>query len=145
MLLEFFVRDSLPILYLIPSLAFIFVTSRTVQKKGGFMVVIVWYLDLQLPVQSVPITKIVSLNPVLGEVFSMQHYVIKFLSDRSVVFCGYHPLSKANRHDITEILLKVVLNTINQTKLINNCSKCRINFLLNYIVEGYSINVIRTH
>jgi hypothetical protein len=32
----------------------------------------------------------------------------------------------------------------NQTKLINNCSKCRISFLLNYIVEGYSINVIRT-
>jgi hypothetical protein len=54
-------------------------------------------------------------------------------------------ISKTNRQDITEILLKMVLNTINQTKLINNCSKCRINFLLNYIVEGYSINVIRTH
>jgi hypothetical protein len=31
----------------------------------------VWYLDLQLPVQSVPITtKVVSLNPVLGKVYS---------------------------------------------------------------------------
>jgi hypothetical protein len=33
-------------------------------------------LDLQLPVQSLPITiKVVSLNPVHGEVDSMQHYV----------------------------------------------------------------------
>ena len=33
------------------------------------MVVIVWKLDLQLPVQSVPITtKVVSSNPVHGEV-----------------------------------------------------------------------------
>jgi hypothetical protein len=39
-------------------------------------------LDLQLPVQSVPITtKVVSLNPVHGELFSIQHYVIKFVSD----------------------------------------------------------------
>ena len=46
------------------------------------MVVIVWELDLQLPVQSVPITtKVVSSNPVHGEVYSIQHYVIKFVSD----------------------------------------------------------------
>jgi len=46
------------------------------------MVVIVWYLDLQLPVQSVPITtKVVSSNPVHGKVYSMQHYVMKFVSD----------------------------------------------------------------
>jgi hypothetical protein len=39
-------------------------------------------LDLQLPVQSVPITtKVVSSNPVLDEVYSIQHYVIKFVSD----------------------------------------------------------------
>jgi hypothetical protein len=44
-------------------------------------------LDLQLPVQSVPITtNIVSLNPVHGKVYSIQHYVIKFVSDlRQVV------------------------------------------------------------
>jgi hypothetical protein len=35
LLLGFFVRDSLPILCLIPSLVFIFAASRTVQKKGG--------------------------------------------------------------------------------------------------------------
>jgi len=37
---------------------------------------------LQLPVQSVPIiTKVVSSNPANGEVYSIQHYVIKFPSD----------------------------------------------------------------
>ena len=46
------------------------------------MVVIVQWLDLQLHVQSVPITtKVVSSNPVHGEVYSIQHYVIKFVSD----------------------------------------------------------------
>ena len=46
------------------------------------MVVIIWWLDLQLHVQSVPITtKVVSSNPVYGDVYSIQHYVIKFVSD----------------------------------------------------------------
>ena len=46
------------------------------------MVVIVWFLDLKLPVQSVPnTTKVVSLNPTHGKVFLIQHYVIKFVSD----------------------------------------------------------------
>jgi len=46
------------------------------------VVVIVWYLDLQLPVQPVYITtKDVSLNPVRGEVYSIQQYVIKFVTD----------------------------------------------------------------
>ena len=48
----------------------------------AIMVVIVWWLGLQLPVQSVPITtKVVSLNPVHGEVYSIHHYVIKYISD----------------------------------------------------------------
>ena len=38
----------------------------------SLVVVIVWYLDLQLHVQSVPITtKVVSSNPVHGEVYSL--------------------------------------------------------------------------
>ena len=46
------------------------------------VVVIVWWLDLQLPVQSVPIiTKVASSNPAHGEVYSIQHYVIRFASD----------------------------------------------------------------
>jgi hypothetical protein len=41
-----------------------------------------WLFDLQLPAQSVPtITKVVSSNPVHGEISSIQHYVIKFVSD----------------------------------------------------------------
>jgi hypothetical protein len=51
------------------------------------MVVIVWWLDLQLPVQSVPITtKVVSLNPVHCEVYSIQHCLIEFVSDLQQVF-----------------------------------------------------------
>ena len=39
-------------------------------------------IDLQLPMQSVPITtKVVSSNPVHGEVHLIQHYVIKVVSD----------------------------------------------------------------
>ena len=42
---------------------------------------IVWLLDLQLPVLSVTITtKVVSLNPVHGEVYLIQYYVINFVS-----------------------------------------------------------------
>ena len=56
--------------------------SRHQYFPGTVVVVIVWELDLPLPVQSVPITtKVVSSNPVHGEVYSIQHYVIKFASD----------------------------------------------------------------
>ena len=45
-------------------------------------IVIVCKFNLQLPVQSVPITtKVVSLNPVHGKVYSIQHYVIMFVSN----------------------------------------------------------------
>jgi len=67
--------------------------------------------------KSVPITnKVVSLNPVQGEVYSIQHYVIKFVSDLRQVsgflrVLRFHPSIK-----LTEILLKVALNIINQIK-----------------------------
>jgi hypothetical protein len=60
-------------------------------------------------------TAVVSSNPVRDEVYSIQHYVIKFVSD--LWFSPGTPVSstsKTDRHDITEILLKVVLNTLNQ-------------------------------
>ena len=39
-------------------------------------------LELQLPMQSVPITtKDISSNPAHGEVYSIQYYVIKFVND----------------------------------------------------------------
>ena len=65
-----------------------------------------------------------SSNPAHTWVYSIQHYVIKFVSDRcdrSVVFSGYSrdPVSAStkitDRREITEILLKVALNTTNQT------------------------------
>jgi hypothetical protein len=48
---------------------------------------ITWQLDLQLSVQSVP----ASSNPIHGEAYSIQHYVIKFamICGRSVVFPGF--------------------------------------------------------
>ena len=68
--------------------------------------------------QSVPITtKVVSSNPAHGEVYSIQHDVIKVVSNFWQV-CGFSPdtpvssTNKAARNDITEILLKVTLNTI---------------------------------
>jgi hypothetical protein len=74
-------------------------------------------LDLQLSVQSVSITtNVVSSNPVHGEVYSIQHYVIKFVIDLRRWFPLGIPVAstnKTNSHDITEILLKVALNTIN--------------------------------
>ena len=46
------------------------------------MVVIVSLLDLQLPMQSLPITtKVVSSNTAHGEAYSIQDYVINFVSD----------------------------------------------------------------
>ena len=74
---------------------------------------------LLLPVKSVPITtNVVSSYPIHDKVYSMQHYVIKFVSDLAAVrwFSLDTPGSSINQtdcHDITEILLKVVLNTIN--------------------------------
>ena len=63
-------------------------------------------------------TKVVSSNPVQYEVYSIQHYVMKFVSDLWQVG-GFldlgTPVSTTNktaRHDITYIVLKVASNTI---------------------------------
>jgi hypothetical protein len=49
-----------------------------------------------------------------GEMYSKQHYVIRFVSDLRQVggFLWFSSTNKTDSHDITEILLKVVLNTI---------------------------------
>ena len=64
---------------------------------------VVWQLDLQLPVQSVPITtKVMSSNPVHGEVYSIQHYVIKFVSDlRQVGGFFQVPVTSGHVTDVT--------------------------------------------
>ena len=61
---------------------------------------------------------VVSSNPVHCEVNSMQHYVIKVVSDLRQVSCflrifSVSPTNKTDLHDITEILLKVALGIIN--------------------------------
>jgi len=73
--------------------------------------------------QSVPITtNVVSSNRVHGKVHSIQHYGIKFISTLRQIggFSGYSVSStnKTDRRDITEILLKVALNTINQPTIL---------------------------
>ena len=51
-------------------------------REGAAVVAIVCKLDLQLPVQLMhTTTKVVTSNPAHDEVYSIQHYVIKFVSD----------------------------------------------------------------
>jgi hypothetical protein len=64
---------------------------------GAVIVVTVWLLDIQLHVQSVPITiKVVSSNPVHGKVYSIRHYVIKFVIDLRQVSGIKHHKPKPN-------------------------------------------------
>ena len=51
--------------------------------------------------------------------------ILSVTCDRSVVFSGYtgYYTNKTDRHDITETLLKVALNTINQTPTLNTDQK----------------------
>ena len=87
------------------------ITTQMYKNIGPVVVVIVWWLALQLPMHSVPITnKAGSSNPAHGEVYSIQHYVIKFIGDLRQVD-GFST-NKTDRHNITDILLKVALNTI---------------------------------
>jgi len=81
--------------------------------------------------QSAPITaKVVSLNPAHGKVYSIQHYVIKFVSVRLAVGRCFSPgtpassTNKTDRHDITEILLKVTLNTITHNPMCMAFQSC---------------------
>ena len=100
------------------------------------------------------ITIVVSSNPVHGEVYSIQQYVIKFLSDLRQVggFLQFPPPIK-HRYDIIEILLQVAINTINQTIPLHSCktystkAKCFIitcifiNCCLGYLGQGSILNI----
>jgi hypothetical protein len=93
------------------NLQFLF-SETCVTVNHGAVVVIVWKLDLQLPMQSIPIaTNVVSLNPAHGQAYTIQHYVIKFVSDLRQ-FCGFPLDTPCFRRDIHEILLNIVLNTM---------------------------------
>ena len=92
------------------------------------------YQDLYHHYESVPnTTKVVSLNPIHSEVYSIQHYVIKvcqwlttgrWFSPGTLI----SSTNKTERNDITEILLKVALNTINQIIL----ETVSVNFMVFY-------------
>ena len=67
-------------------------------------------------------SKVVSSNPSDGEVYSIQHYVIKFVSDLRQLGVFLRVLrvfatNKTDRHDIAEIVFRLVLNTVNLTKI----------------------------
>jgi len=68
-------------------------------------------------------TKVVSSNPTHCKVYKIQHYGIKFVHNFRHAcqwFSQGTPVSSTNKtdhHDISEILLKVVLNTIILTLL----------------------------
>ena len=79
------------------------------------------------------------LNPAYGDVYSIQHYVIKFvcaLQQVCVFFLGtlVSSTNKTDR-DITEILLKVALNTITPNPVI------RINLLVLFTFMGKVMSV----
>jgi hypothetical protein len=74
------------------------------------LVVILWLSDLQLPKQSVPITtNVVSSNLTRGKLYSIQLYVIKFVSDLLQVGGFLRVLRFPPPIKLTEILLKVAL------------------------------------
>ena len=69
-----------------------------------------------------------SSNPVRGEVYSIQQYVIKMCQWLATGrwFSPVSSTNKTDRRDIAEILLKVALITINQTiKQFDKTTKCQ--------------------
>ena len=94
---------------------FIHIAASNLGKRGRDRMTV----GFTTTMQSVPIiTKEVSLNPTHGKVYSIQHYVIKFIIDLQQVggflwVLRFPPPIKLTSHDIMEILLKVALNTIN--------------------------------
>ena len=70
--------------------------------------------------KSVPLaSKVVNSYAVHSEVYSIKHFVIKFVSVLRQVWGFSHgtlvfSINNTDCHDINEILLKVALNTINQ-------------------------------
>jgi hypothetical protein len=68
------------------------------------------------------------------------YHLIPLCDQVCQIFSGYSafPHQKTNHHDITEILLKVALNTINQTKL-NSKYKKKISI---QILEPKSLSLL---
>ena len=65
-----------------------------------------------------------SSNPVHDVVYSIHNYVIKFVSVSILSGTPVSSTNKTDHHDVTVLLLKVVLNTINQTNLNQTFTGC---------------------
>ena len=92
--------------------------------------------------QSVPITtNVVSSNLDQGEVYDI--YVIKFVHDWRWFSLGplVSSINETDRHDISEILLKVALNSIKQTnkpkKTTNTWGHTRYCTLCLFVIKSY--------
>jgi hypothetical protein len=89
-------------------------TSRDFLRGWPVVAVIAWYLNWQLPMQSVPITtKVVSSNPAHGKMYLMQNYVIKFVKDlgRSIVLFHFLPMLISS--EIWNLKKKLMLYILN--------------------------------
>ena len=96
-------------------ISFIQTFDFSIHFKATAVEVIVWQLDLQLPVQSVPITiKVVGSNPahVLDTTLCDKDYQWLAVGRRFSLGTPVSSTNKTGRHDIAEILLKVAFNTI---------------------------------
>jgi hypothetical protein len=82
--------------------------------------------------QSLITTKVVSSYSTHGEVYSIQYYVIKFVSDLRQVggFLRVSSTNKTDCQDIAEILLKVALNIIALTLIIIDIAALVVSALL---------------
>jgi hypothetical protein len=82
-------------------------------------------------------TKIVSSKTHSIELYAIQHYVIKFDSDSRQI-SGFlrtlvSSITKADLHDISEILSKVVLNTITLTLQVD------VHLMVKYKLNGLNL------
>ena len=87
-------------------------------RGGAVVVVITWQLDLQIPIHSVTITTSVeSSNLAHCEVYSI---LCQWFASGQWFSPGtpFFSTSKADRHNIAEIFLKVTLNTITANPLL---------------------------
>jgi hypothetical protein len=81
---------------------------------------------------------VVSSNPAHGDVYLLQHYMIKYVAD--LWFSLGTPVSFTNKtdcHDTTEILLKVALNTIS---LAFTDTHCQSKWLYKFMSMVYRIS-----
>ena len=100
-------------------------------RGGTVVVVITWQLDLQIPMHSVTITTSVeSANPAHCEAKLCQWFASGQWFSPSTPFFS---TSKADRHNIAEILLKVALNTITPNPLLRGELAIRHYYSMSYI------------